>query len=101
MSSYSNQPWTIKYLFNVFSDGRLVASCGGHSNNMNNQQVHDENVANARLIAQAPSMLKELKDMMWLANAAMLDANKCGCEYEIDEELKEARAIIRAAEGEE
>ena len=35
-----------------------------------------------------------LEDLVGLARSAMKDANRDGCEYEIDEELKEALAAL-------
>ena len=53
-------PWKIKFDFNVFQlkTGRLVASCGGHSSNVNPQEIHYENLANTRLVAAAPDLLE-------------------------------------------
>ena len=53
--NYTPGEWTIKYEFNVFGgNNRLVASCGGHSSNVNSEKVHYENIANANLTAAAP-----------------------------------------------
>ena len=56
--------------------------------------------ANARLIAAAPAMLEALEDLVSLAEHAMRDANRDGGEYDIAEDLKAARAALRAAKGE-
>lgn len=62
MTKHTPGEWHIKYDFNVFGPGgRLVAGCGGHSSNVDSQRVHDENIANARLIAAAPRLLEACK----------------------------------------
>ena len=53
-------PFHIKHEFNVFSSNRLIANCGGHSRNTAAVSVHNENCANAALMAAAPSLLEEL-----------------------------------------
>jgi len=50
-------PFHIKHEFNVFSSDRLIANCGGHSRNTAAVSVHNENCANAALIAAAPDLL--------------------------------------------
>lgn len=54
-----------------------------------------EAIANARLIAAAPDLLKSLVDLVGLANAAMREVG----EYDIETELADARAAIAKAEG--
>ncbi len=44
----------------VFAGKRLVASCAGYSSTEQQEQVHLENEANARLIAAAPELLDAL-----------------------------------------
>lgn len=47
-------PLAIKHEFNVFNaEGRLVAGCGGHSNNVTD--TYSENVDNAKAILHAVS----------------------------------------------
>jgi hypothetical protein len=60
----------------------------------------DEANANAHLIAAAPDLFEALEDLAGLARAAMLDANRGGCEYEVDGELADARAALAKARGE-
>lgn len=44
--------------------GRSIATTGGYSDNSNMEQVDIENLANAKLIAAAPELLKSLKEMV-------------------------------------
>ncbi len=43
--------------------GRHVATSGGYSTNADNGEHHDENDANARLIAAAPDLLAMLEEI--------------------------------------
>ncbi len=52
--------WEVKYEFNVFCGNRIIAPCGGHANNVDNERVRIENIANAHLIAAAPKMYDAL-----------------------------------------
>lgn len=52
-------PWHIKYRVNIFgAHERLVASSGGYVTNADDGEHILENEANARLIAEAPALLK-------------------------------------------
>ena len=54
-------------------------------------------IANAHVIAAAPDLLEALEDLVGLAEAAMREANNdCG-QYDVDDELSEARAAIAKA----
>ena len=54
---HTKGPWTIKWKCNVFSERRLVANCGGYRSNI--EDVDPENEANARLIAEAPTLKED------------------------------------------
>lgn len=60
-SVFTPGPWEVQYEFNVMGGGHVVASCGGYSSNVNPEAIHQENVANARLIAAAPELLDALR----------------------------------------
>lgn len=56
-------PWAVNRhsKFTVESNGRSVATTGGYSDNTRVSEVHEENVANAKLISSAPEMLDALE----------------------------------------
>ena len=86
-------PWTVYFEFNVKDDhGRGIAACGGHGSNRNPEQAHNENVANAKLIAAAPDLLEALKNL--LENEKLDD-----WEPSLIESRIAARAAINKAEG--
>jgi len=59
---HTPEPWTIRYDFNVFGyKDRLVANCGGRTSSAEIDGGHNENIANARLVAAAPRMLAALR----------------------------------------
>jgi hypothetical protein len=62
--------------------------------------VPGNEAANARLIAAAPDLADALEGLVRLALGAMQDANRDGCEYQIDAELAAARAALALAKGE-
>ena len=62
--TYTKGEWTVEHEFNVFSDNRLVAACGGYADNWKTEEVHNENVSNARLIAAAPDYHKLVSDII-------------------------------------
>ena len=47
-----------------------------------------------RMLEENTALRGLLEDLVGLARSAMKDANRDGCEYEIDEELKEALAAM-------
>lgn len=51
--------WVVFHEFNVKeeSTGRSIASCGGYQVNNYYSKAHEENMANARLVAAAPELL--------------------------------------------
>ncbi len=55
--NYTQGSWEVVHEFNVEANGRIVASCGGYASTSHPEETHNENVANARLIAGAPKML--------------------------------------------
>lgn len=59
---HTEGPWEIKHEFTIISDsGRGIATCGGYTQNFDDEKVHLENVANAHLIAAAPELLEACK----------------------------------------
>jgi hypothetical protein len=52
-----------------------------------------------RLIAAAPDLLRELENLITLAEIAMRDANKDLGEYDIREELRDARSVVARAKS--
>ncbi len=67
-------PWKVKSDYNVFSGGgRLVANSGGHSGSVCPEEIHEENKANAILIAAAPDLLEALENLERVAGIAMTE----------------------------
>ena len=61
---YTPGPWEVINEFNVYGKGhRLVAACGGRSQNYDVENNHIEKVASAHLIAAAPDMYEALKQI--------------------------------------
>ncbi len=58
--------WEVKYEFNVMVGNRAIASCGGHSNNKDNEKVREENMANAMLCSASPEMYDALRKVLSL-----------------------------------
>lgn len=56
-----------------------------------------QRIAVMHLVAAAPAMYEALDDLINLAQDAMMTANRDGAEYDIDNELAEARAALREA----
>jgi hypothetical protein len=91
---YTKGEWTVEHEFNVFSDNRLVAACGGYADNWKTEEVHNENKSNAHLIAAAPDMYEALK--------RFLDSSACtnGCDPDdMTCDTNFARRAINKAEG--
>ena len=67
-------PWFVKHEYNVFAEasGRLVASTGGHSSNVDGARVVAENIANAHLIAAAPGLLEAAEQFAWAFDSRSL-----------------------------
>jgi hypothetical protein len=74
---YTLGPWKVKYEFNVFSENRVVAACGGHSNNVDSAGVHVENIANAHLCAAAPEMYEALRWLLHLCSGISKGGDEC------------------------
>lgn len=66
MAEFTAGPWERYALVNVLGgDGRRsVANAGGHSDNRQDDCGLGENIANARLIAAAPSLLLALETLL-------------------------------------
>jgi hypothetical protein len=92
MSKHTPGPWETFKEHNVrdVHDHRGVATCGGYSQNWNEDIVYQENIANARLIAAAPELLEAAKKMV------AIECNVFGVDLSPLDELKEA---IKKAEG--
>lgn len=71
-------PWHIKHDFNVFSGERLVASAGGHANNVQPLKAHAENIANAHLIAAAPDLLAAVRTAKEAFDRLLVERKDCG-----------------------
>jgi len=70
---YTPAPWIIKHEFNIVSQtGRLVAGCGGHQQNFNEDDNRNENMANAQLISASPDMYEALKNMINIFDRGLL-----------------------------
>lgn len=80
---YTKGPWKVIHEFNVISDtGRIIAACGGHSDNHNVEGTYNANIANTRLIAAAPDMYEALKDLLrhyrnYMNNSDQALINRC------------------------
>jgi hypothetical protein len=83
------------------NNGHMI---GGSSNGYiaEVRQVREvtEDKANAHLIAAAPDLYEALSDLIVLASAAMQLANRDGAEFNVDDDLREARAALKKARGE-
>ena len=65
--NYTKGQWEVQHSFNVFCGRRVIASCGGYADNWKVDEVHNENIANAKLIAAAPDMYEALEKIQeWL-----------------------------------
>ena len=64
-SKHTPGPWVVWRDYNVINiEHRLVAACGGSTDSRNQERAHNENIANARLIAAAPDMLEALQGLL-------------------------------------
>lgn len=102
---YTPGPWVIRHDFNVFGadvihgGSRLVASAGGHSNNVRPLEADEENRANAHLIAAAPELLEALKLAVDIADSWINSELGGTSRYESEsEKLKPCYAAIAKAE---
>lgn len=99
MRAHTPGPWSIVHTFNIVGgvDGRRgVANAGGYSENINQEACHEENIANATLIAAAPKMLAALKRAVAGADAALTSGGRTvACQREYDACV----AAIASAEG--
>jgi len=96
MSEHTLGPWHVWHETHVMGDDRLVAACGGYSNNV--KPAYDENAANARLIAAAPDMLEALKYITEQMPDHGSEADAARAAWRM---LAIARDTIRKAEGKE
>jgi hypothetical protein len=98
MSEFTKGPWRVdpKAATRVVATGdRSVCSCGGHTDNR--RDTTDENQANARLIAAAPTLLETLEELVADLRGRESDGSRFNpgtihC-------LIEAQAAIAAAKG--
>jgi hypothetical protein len=97
VSQHTPGPWTIRHEFNVMGpEGRLVAACGGHSNNRAVLAVDAENTANAHLIAAAPELLDALKLALPFVNAVYREHGRDYLPNSGDAQEQIAAAIAKA-----
>ncbi len=95
MSGHTPGPWRLhnRSEFSIVSDSFGVATCGGHSDNTrNSEDLYQEQIANARLIAAAPDLLAALRE----AYAAMEPMHHLPA---VSEALGASRAAIAKATG--
>ena len=59
-AKFTKGTWHIEHQFNVYAGERSTAACGGYSSNVGGEQIYNENIANAQLIAAAPEMYEAL-----------------------------------------
>ena len=71
---------------------RIVANCGGYSNNYDFENVQEENEANAKLCCAAPELLNRLESLVLSV--------KCHPDYVSGEEGDEWHDLISLAEDE-
>ena len=62
--NYTKGQWEVQHSFNVFCGRRVIASCGGYADNWKVDEVHNENIANAKLIAAAPDLRESLEAVL-------------------------------------
>ena len=80
-------------------NGRGVANCMGYQTNTDNGEHHDENLANAQLIATAPEMLDVLSDALETMNIlfGVLPKEMVCLRYEISSRKLQIESIIQKA----
>lgn len=79
-------PYEIRHEFNIFSGKRLIASTGGFSDVLHDEEVHNENMDNARFIAVAcnshdalfSACSEALAELTWLFRQAEDGTNAAG-----------------------
>lgn len=104
MSSHTPGPWKVKHGYNVLAESRTVATCGGYTSNLPEDNSHEVNIANAKLIAAAPELLNALESFVWLHDStdrrlcedAGVEPNANGCDCDL---CLRAKPIIAAAKG--
>lgn len=97
MTNYTKGPWVSDANNHVFGENRrLVALCGGRTDNFNVNSVNDENQANTRLISMAPTLLELLKQCMEIG----LSAEHCTPDAWVYQLSKECQDAIKKATGE-
>ena len=99
MIKHTKGPWEMDAGLNIHGpDNRLVANCGGRSQNFDTEKCEAENKANAHLIAAAPELLEALEMMVrQFGPHPREDTEGWREEYEA---CDSARAAIAKAKGE-
>lgn len=93
--SFTPGPWFIhpRTTMTVMTeDGRVVATTGGYSATTDMERVHNENEANARLIAAAPAPLEALKAVRAFAEAEVENREHAG--GSMSDYINEAQEIV-------
>jgi hypothetical protein len=92
MSKHTPGPWETFKEHNVrdVHDHRGVATCGGYSQNWNEDIVYQENIANARLIAAAPELLEAAKDVVETFPDIKLRKNSIDARRRLEKAIKKA-----------
>ena len=57
-------PWDVRHEFNVFSEKRSVANCGGLSSNVNPDGIYAQNKANAAFVSAARAAADALEGLL-------------------------------------
>jgi len=85
---YTKGEWNVEREYNVTAGRRVIATCGGYSDNLHQEEAHQENIANAHLIAACPCMFEALKRLV-----------KETRPYAYQGMLDEAEKALKKAEG--
>jgi hypothetical protein len=90
-TKHTKGEWRInKYSqFTVEVNGRSVASTGSYQSNIDSQKIHEENIANAKLISAAPNLLRALRIGLELLYACKFTSN--------DDQIAEMEEAIKKA----